>query len=547
MKIGLAQINPIIGDFTYNCNKIIEFAKKAKENGCRLVVFPELAVTGYPPQDLLLRPAFINDQQRAVAEMVARLPEIDVLFGAVVGRNKGSGKKLYNTALVARKGAIVSYVHKKLLPTYDVFDETRYFEPGSESGIYQLEDSYWGITVCEDAWSGDSDLYRCDPIFDLVHKARQEGKKLSGIINISASPFQQDKQDQRNRVIEKICTSQGLGFLYANQVGGQDSLLFDGCSFAMDNHGKVVARAHSFSEDLICLDTSTWQGDIHGEKLAAKKAILEGLVMGVRDYVRKCGFSSVVIGLSGGIDSALTAAIAVRALGPENVLGVAMPSPYSSDHSLADSISLSENLGCRFDTIPIAGILESFNRGLEPIFPAQQGDLTEQNLQARIRGNLLMAISNKFGSLLLTTGNKSEMAVGYCTLYGDMSGGLAVISDLPKQLVYGLANFINEDKEIIPANIINKPPSAELRPDQLDQDDLPDYEILDAILALHLEEGLGLAEITAVGFDRTVVQDILARVKINEYKRKQAPLGLKVTTKAFGIGRRFPNVQNYQG
>jgi NAD+ synthetase len=546
VKIALVQINPVIGDFAYNSAKIVEWAEKAAGLGCQLVIFPELAVTGYPPQDLLLRPQFIRDQLAAIDQMVAQLPPIDVLFGAVLPREQGRGKPLFNSAILAREGNIVFTSNKRLLPSYDVFDETRYFEPGKESGILESGGRFFGVTVCEDAWSGDIPDYNHDPIADLVQSAKERGLSLSGVINVSASPFQKDKPSLRQIIFKKICLNHGLCFLYANQVGGQDSLLFDGSSFALNGKGEILARAKAFAEDMVIVDLLTSQGSGKAEILEEEQAVYQGLVMGVRDYARKCRFTAAVIGLSGGIDSALTAAIAVDALGADQVLGVAMPSRYSSDHSLEDAEQLSKSLGCAFEIIAIEDIFQSFNRTLAPLFEGWPGDLTEQNLQARIRGNLLMALSNKFGHLLLTTGNKSEMAVGYCTLYGDMSGGLAVISDLPKQYVYRLAELVNSDFERIPWNILRKPPSAELKPEQTDQDDLPTYDLLDKILELHLEERLGLAEIIGKGFDEAVVQDILNRVRINEYKRKQAPLGLKVTTKAFGIGRRFPNVQNYQ-
>jgi NAD+ synthase (glutamine-hydrolysing) len=390
--------------------------------------------------------------------------------------------------------------------------------------------------------------YASEPVEQLISLATENQEKIAGIINISASPFQRNKEEIRKCIFQKISRRYSVPFLYCNQIGGQDSLLFDGRSLVMDKTGSVVAQAIGFAEDMIVVDSRSWQGDMNGSpQISEQAAVYQGLVMGVTDYVQKCHFSSVVLGLSGGIDSALTAAIAVDSLGPENVLGVALPSPYSSQDSLDDARKLAENLGCRFEVLPISELFDCFLTSLAPLFAGLDEDVTEQNLQARIRGNLLMALSNKFGNLLLTTGNKSEMAVGYCTLYGDMSGGLAVISDVPKQLVYQLASYINRSREIIPARIITKAPTAELKPDQTDQDDLPPYEILDQVLELHLEEGLGGREIVARGFDEQMVSDILRRVRINEYKRKQAPLGLKVTSKAFGFGRRYPNVQNYQG
>lgn len=548
MKIALVQINPVIGDFSYNCKKIISWSNRGKEQGCDLIIFPELAVSGYPPQDLLERQSFLDDHDLAVRDMLSSLPALDVMFGCIERRENGRGKKLYNSAIVARDSKIVFSARKQLLPSYDVFDETRYFEPGQPSGLYTLKGETFAVTVCEDVWSEEVSEYDIDPVDAHFAAASKNNVRISAVINISASPFQRNKEETRKSIFSSICRRYRVPLLYCNQIGGQDSLIFDGRSLVMDGSGSVVAQAKGFAEDLVTVDCRTWQGDMHGAPLvSAEAAVYSGLVMGVRDYVRKCGFSSVVLGLSGGIDSALTAAIAVDALGAENVLGVALPSPYSSAASLEDARQLAHNLGCLFEVIPIEQLFAGFKASLGGLFSGMAEDVTEQNLQARIRGNLLMALSNKFGHLLLTTGNKSEMAVGYCTLYGDMSGGLAVISDVPKQLVYDLAAYVNRTREIIPERIITKPPSAELKPDQTDQDDLPPYEILDQILEYHLEKGEGAEAIIARGFDKALVRDILKRVRINEYKRKQAPLGLKVTTKAFGFGRRFPNVQNYRG
>lgn len=548
VKIGLVQINPVIGDFEKNCGAILSWSKRAKTRGCDLVIFPELAISGYPPQDLLERKSFLAAHDAAINQLLGQLPALDVMFGCFEKRQGKKGKDLYNSAVVARDGKVVFRARKQLLPSYDVFDETRYFEPGSVSELYELNGVYFGVTVCEDVWSEEVLEYDIEPVEQLMSFATRNSKKVQGIINISASPFQRNKEEIRKNIFQKICQRHTIPFLYCNQIGGQDSLLFDGRSLVMDGTGSVVAQALGFEEDMIVVDSETWQGDMHAAlELREEAAVYQGLVMGVGDYVRKCHFSSVVLGLSGGIDSALTAAIAVDALGPENVLGVALPSPYSSEDSLEDAEKLAKNLGCRFEVLPISDLFDCFRRSLKPLFAGLEEDLTEQNIQARIRGNLLMALSNKFGHLLLTTGNKSEMAVGYCTLYGDMSGGLAVISDVPKQLVYRLSDYVNRVREIIPARIITKAPTAELKPDQTDQDDLPPYEILDQVLQLHLEEGKGKEEIISEGFEQQMVVDILRRVRLNEYKRKQAPLGLKVTTKAFGFGRRYPNVQNYQG
>lgn len=547
MKIALVQNNPVIGDFKRNCDNICKWAQKAKELGCGLVIFPELAVSGYPPQDLLERQSFLEDQQKSLAGLCVDLPDLDVMLGCFERRHGDGGKGLYNSAVVIRSGKIVFRARKQLLPSYDVFDETRYFEPGISAPLYRTGGYSFGVTVCEDIWSETVKDYDHDPVEEIFLVAQKEKNEVDGIINISASPFHRDKEAVRKEIFSSLCRKYTTTLFYCNQVGGQDSLLFDGRSLVMAEDGTLLAQADGFVEDLIVVDMEQRKGDLHGPtKISEESSIFSALVMGVRDYIHKCGFSSAVLGLSGGIDSALTAAIAVEALGAENVLAVALPSPYSSSDSLEDAKQLARNLGCQFEVIPIGELFQTFQTNLESLFEGMQDDLTEQNLQARIRGNLLMALSNKFGHLLLTTGNKSEMAVGYCTLYGDMSGGLAVISDVPKQLVYALSAYVNRNREIIPQRIITKAPSAELKPDQTDQDDLPPYEILDQILALHLEDGLSQQQIIDKGFDSSITIDILRRIRINEYKRKQAPLGLKVTTKAFGFGRRYPNVQNYQ-
>ena len=547
MKIALIQINPVIGDFQYNCDRIVARAREAYGAGCGLAIFPEMVVSGYPPQDLLERPSFVKNQERAVRAMLEELPQMDVLFGCFERRDGGAGKPLYNSAVVARKGKIIHRTRKRLLPSYDVFDEKRYFEPGAGGELYSVGGLTIAVTICEDIWHNEVDEYGVDPVRDLFTRAATEGKTIDCLVNLSASPFQRGKQSTRRRIMAGICERFRVPLFYCNQVGGQDSLLFDGASLVMDRSGEVTALAHEFREDMSIVDSANWRGERHGRVETDEfRSIHDGLVMGIRDYVGKCGFSSAVLGLSGGIDSALTAVLACRALGPENVLCVALPSPYSSAASMEDAVALAENLGCRFEVIEIDRLFKTFKESLGPLFTGLGEDLTEQNIQARIRGNLLMALSNKFGHLLLTTGNKSEMAVGYCTLYGDMSGGLAVIADCPKELVYDLSRWINRDGEVIPERILTKAPTAELKPGQCDQDDLPPYAILDQVLELHLEQGCGLEEIVSHGFEREMVRDVLNRVRINEYKRKQAPMGLKVTSKAFGYGRRYPNVQNYR-
>jgi len=547
MKIALVQTNPVIGDFSANCRAIILAAEQALARGCSLVVFPEMAVSGYPPQDLLERSSFLDAHEHAVASLVIDLPALAVMFGCFERRAGEQGKPLYNSVVVADGGEIVHRVYKQLLPAYDVFDETRYFEPGPVAELYHQGGLSFALTVCEDIWYEATGRYRRDPVASLFDAAADKGQHIDCLINVSASPFQHDKEPIRHALFRSLCARYQIPFLYVNQVGGQDSLLFDGHSLAMNGNAEIVARCAGFIPDMVVLDTETWRGEMHAPVQQESVAdVHAALVMGVRDYVRKCGFRSVVLGLSGGIDSALTAAIAADALGAENVLGVALPSPYSSDDSLEDARALAENLGCGFQILPISPLFAAFQETLQPLFSGLGEDLTEQNLQARIRGTLLMALSNKFGHLLLSTGNKSELAVGYCTLYGDMSGGLAVISDVPKQMVYALARYVNRGQERIPERSLSKAPTAELKVGQCDQDDLPPYEILDRILDLYLEQGWGMRELVDAGFDPAVVRDILRRIRLNEYKRKQGPMGLKVTSKAFGYGRRYPNVQNFQ-
>ncbi len=552
MKIALIQYNPRIGDFAANIAAIIGWLDKAKAAGCQLAVLPELALSGYPPQDLLERPAFLDDQDQAFARLMAKAHTIGIgVICGLVTRNPGPmGKPLHNSGVLFADGEVLFTTHKQLLPTYDVFDEARYFEPGCGNGTFRYQGLHLGVTICEDIWNDKSlfphPLYATDPVDAIL--AQADGP-VDLLINLSASPFNLGKAAIRQKIFANLCQRHHLPFIYVNQVGGQDSLIFDGDSIALDKFGTVAARAARFAEDLVVVDTDTWEGDIHGAPVDAEQetgGVCEALVLGTRDYVTKCGFSKAVIGLSGGVDSALTAAIAARALGPKNVLGVALPSPYSSPESLEDAQQVAKNLGIDFTILPITDLFETFLTALAPIFAGAAKDVTEQNIQARIRGNLLMAIANKQDRLLLSTGNKSENAVGYCTLYGDMSGGLAVIADVPKQLVYALCRHLNRDREIIPHRTIDKPPSAELAPNQRDEDDLPPYPVLDAILAAYLEEHRAIPEIVDMGFARAVVEDVVRRIRVNEYKRKQAPLGLKVTTKAFGQGRRYPTAEGYR-
>lgn len=539
VNIALVQTNPVIGAFERNLRQVEHWIERARQAKCQLVVFPELTLCGYPPQDLLERSAFLEAHDRVLEKLIHQVQDITCIIGAPEPR-QGAGKPLYNSALVLESGRVAFRARKQLLPTYDVFDETRYFEPGSGSTVFPFQGLRLGLNVCEDIWwSGDN--YAVNPVADLM---RDNGQP-DCLINISASPYYYGKLAERQQVFASLCRDHHLPLLYANQVGGQDGLIFDGHSMLMNGQGELIRLAAGFDEDMLVVSSDQWG---QGEAITLTDSVADvekALVLGVRDYLHKTGFTKAVLGLSGGIDSAVTAVIACKALGPENVLCVAMPSPYTADYSVEDAHTLAANLGCGFTKISIAGAMESYRQNLDPLFAGMAEDTTEQNIQARIRGNLLMALSNKCRRLLLSTGNKSEMAVGYCTLYGDMSGGLAVISDVPKVMVYQLARLINEEREIIPERIITRPPTAELKPDQCDQDDLPPYEVLDVVLHQYLEEQRSIEEIVQNGFDPKVVRDIVRRVKLNEYKRKQAPLGIKVTSKAFGSGRRYPVVQGF--
>ncbi len=555
MKIAIAQINPTIADITGNRDKIISFIQDAGTLGADLVIFPEMATIGYPPMDLLENRKLINDNLASIENIARRCTGVAVICG-YVDKDPDNHPLLYNAAAFMAGGKIVSRHFKTLLPTYDVFDELRYFSRAREHSVVEFMGRRIGVTICEDIWN-DLDFYAegrategtlekydyrrrydTDPVRELM------ARKADLLINISASPFTRGKNKFKRIMIADIARHHAVPVVYVNQVGGNDSLVFDGNSIAFNRQGRLIGRARPFEEDLAVIDpdsdeeTSISDSDI--------EEIRQALVLGIRDYVRKCGFTSVVIGLSGGIDSALTAALAVQALGPENVTGITMPSVYSSAGSVDDSRILAENLGIRFETVPIRFLFDKYRHILGEIFRGKPEDVTEENIQARIRGNILMAVSNKEKSLVLSTGNKSELAMGYCTLYGDMSGGLAVISDLPKTLVYDLSRHINRDREIIPDASITKPPSAELRPDQKDQDSLPPYETLDRILELYIEDHLSADEIIARGFQESVVRSVLHTVNINEYKRRQAAPGIKVTAKAFGAGRRIPIAQRFR-
>ncbi len=540
MKVALAQLNPVVGDITGNSERILSLARECAGSGAELVVFPELSLTGYPPRDLLDRPAFVQGSAVALDRIASHIPP---QTGVVVGAPLLLDGVLCNAAVVCRGGRVVHIARKRLLPYYDVFDETRYFAPGRSSGLWENSGEHLGFMVCEDAWRMPGlpeRQYVVDPVADLAH----EGATL--LVNLSASPFQQGKRAVRERIAHWHARRHGVPFILVNQAGGNDELIFDGSSLVAWPDGKTVA-CRRFDEDCIIVDTDTREvvrlrGD-EPDDGAARDEIAEvhdALVLGVRDYAAKCGFRQAVLGLSGGIDSALTAVIAVRALGPENVIGITMPSVYSSQGSVDDSYALAANLGMRIETIPIAGLTDAFGAALGPLFSGTPAGLAEENVQARIRGTLLMSLSNKFGWLLLTTGNKSELSTGYCTLYGDMNGGLSVLGDLLKTRVYDMSRWINRAGEVIPWDTIHKPPSAELRPDQKDSDSLPEYEVLDRVLSLYLEEQMDAAAIIGCGMDPDLVVRVLALVDRNEYKRRQAPPVLRVTGKAFGSGRRMP-------
>jgi len=543
MKIALAQINPTIGDFVLNTEKIMAAAKKAIGLSCDLVVFSELAISGYLPKDLLEKEDFVKANLMHLHKLVKSINRVGVICGFVDRNPAKEGNPLYNSAVLFDKGKILHHVHKRLLPTYDVFDERRYFEPGTECTFFLYKDCRIGLTICEDIWNDKGffprRLYPLDPAEIII----KEGANL--LINIAASPYHVGKRELKWEMFRDIAKKYRVPLLYVNQVGGNDSVLFDGISLALDSKGRIVARARDFEEDMVIFDTHSQRGDLHSVSGTDTESLLNALIMGTRDYVRKCGFSRAVVGVSGGIDSALTACIAVQALGRENVRAIFMPSQYTRKENFEDTNELAENLGIRLLNVPIEGIFRKFLQELSPLFKDVATEVTGQNIQARIRQIILMALSNKLGYLLLSTGNKSELAVGYCTLYGDMSGGLAAISDVPKTMVYRIARLINKGKEVIPKRIIQKPPSAELKPHQLDKDDLPSYEVLDGILKAYIEDNKSTEEIIGMGFEPSIVRDIISRVDRNEYKRHQAPPGLKVTTKSFGYGRRYPIAQRY--
>ena len=573
MKLAIAQLNPTIGDLTGNSQQILDAAEIAANQGVRLLLTPELSLCGYPPRDLLLNPSFVAAMATQVQQLARELPpQVAVLVGIATRNptaNAAGGKALFNSIALLEQGKVQQVFHKRLLPTYDVFDEHRYFEPGLQSNAFTLDEMRIGVTICEDLWNDEEFWgkrnYQVNPIADLA----QQGVDI--IVNLSASPYSTGKQQVREAMLRHSAKRYQQTILYANQVGGNDDLIFDGNSVAFNRSGEVVCRACAFDSDLVILEFDPERRDLLTGIITASPTSIDeeiwlALVLGVRDYSCKCRFNKAVIGLSGGIDSALVAAIATAALGRENVLGVLMPSPYSSDHSIKDAQELAKNLGINTQIIPIGDLMQTYDQTLEPLFAGTEFGITEENIQSRIRGNLLMAIANKFGYLLLSTGNKSEMAVGYCTLYGDMNGGLAVIADLPKTQVYSLCQWLNsvaqreialnhQDKpiannwfsiitnhqgEIIPKNILVKPPSAELKPGQVDQDSLPSYEVLDDILHRLIHEHQSAEQIIKAGHNPTIVNKIIRLVTRAEFKRRQAPPGLKITDRAFGTGWRMP-------
>jgi len=544
VKIALAQINPTVGDFGGNLEKIVAASRRAAEQGARLTVFSELAICGYPPADFLEKPSFLARCRTAVDDLAAATAELPtaVLAGVALAAEPGSGKPAVNAAVLLDGGHLLLEQHKRLLPFYDVFDEQRYFAPSRQQHVVELDGLRLGISICEDAWNDKNfwprRLYTVDPMEELM---RQQPALH---INLSSSPFWHGKRATRREMLAAIARRDGVPVLMCNQVGGNDSLIFDGSSLALNERGELIAQAASFAEDLVVLDpfeapvVNARDEDTAEDDTAAA---YHALVLGTRDYVRKCGFRKVLVGLSGGIDSALVAAIAKDALGAENVMGIGMPSPYSSAGSIEDSRKLAANLGIQFEVIGISGLFGEYSKALETLFAGMKPDTTEENIQSRIRGSLLMALSNKFSSLVLTTGNKSEMAVGYCTLYGDMVGALAVIGDLVKTRVYAVCHWLNRDHEVIPHAILEKPPSAELRPGQKDTDSLPPYEVLDPILEAYVERYEPPERIAHdYGFELALVQQVVRLVERSEYKRQQAAPVLKVTSKSFGMGRRFP-------
>jgi NAD+ synthase (glutamine-hydrolysing) len=548
MKIGIAQLNPIIGDIVNNSQQILEASQQAADAGVRLLLTPELSLCGYPPRDLLLYHGFIESMSRELQSLATKIPpQLALLLGTVTFNPNATAKgekPLFNSIALLEGGQVRQVFHKRLLPTYDVFDEDRYFQPGGESDWFVLDNLKFGVSICEDLWNDEEfwgkRSYTVNPIEELAES------RVDLILNLSASPYTVNKQKLREAMLNHAAIRYDKPIIYVNQVGGNDDLIFDGNSVGFNRRGEVVCRAKACQSELILVDFAEDRQDLipssYLEQLVETQAeeIWQALVLGVKDYAKKSGFTKVILGLSGGIDSSLVAAIAVAAMGKDNVLGILMPSPYSSQHSITDALALAKNLGIQTEQFPIQDIMSGYDRLLEPLFAGTSFGIAEENIQSRIRGNLLMAIANKFGYLLLSTGNKSEMAVGYCTLYGDMNGGLAVIADLPKTCVFDICHWIDRQEEIIPANVLTKPPSAELKPGQLDRDSLPPYEILDDILYQIVHQHKSELEIVRSGHEAATVSQVMKLVARAEFKRRQAPPGLKITDRAFGTGWRMP-------
>ncbi|MBK1826232.1 NAD+ synthase [Haloferula rosea] len=543
MKVGLVQLNATIGDFPGNAKRLLAAYRECLENGADIVVAPELALVGYPPRDLVFKSRFVPSCLQALDYLAGEIGEVPLLVGYVDHHpHEKAGKWFRNGAAFLQHGEVREKRWKTLLPTYDVFDERRYFEPADHCEPIEWNGKKLGVTICEDIWTDDyldRPFYEREPVTELV----DAGAEI--IFNLSASPFHLGKPAQRDEMLGKVAKEAGVPVIYCNCVGANDQLVFDGNSRVLSPNGSVIASLPGFEEAVAVVDAVS--GGVLADPMEDCEQLWRALVLGVRDYVQKTGFNSVCLGLSGGIDSALTAAVACEAIGADKVHGLTMPSPYSSGGSVSDSFALANNLGMRCDEVGISGILGEVQSAMAPLFEGMEEDVTEENMQARIRGLLLMSLSNKFNHLLLTTGNKSELAVGYCTIYGDMCGGLAVISDLPKTRVYDVCRWLNREREVIPWNTIEKPPSAELRPDQKDQDTLPEYAVLDGILQAYVELHESTDEIVARGYDETLVRWVQRRVDLNEWKRQQAAPGIRVTSKAFGMGRRMPIVQRFQG
>ena len=539
MKIALGQINPTVGDFSGNAAKIIDFSHRALADGAGLILFPELSVCGYPPRDLVERPSFVARNRESLERIAAETQGIAVICGVVTPADSTTGKSVMNSAALLMDSKVAFIQSKMLLPTYDVFDEMRNFAPAQKQELFSFCGNRMALTICEDAWNDkrfwDKRLYTVDPVESLINAGG------NFVLNISASPFWIGKRQFRQDMLASIARQHKVPVVLVNQVGGNDSLVFDGSSLVLNAEGEVIAQGRSFEEDLVYFDSKTLTGEMHEQIAGEEASVYSALVLGTRDYMHKCGFQKAIIGLSGGIDSALTAVIAAEAAGPENVIGVGMPGPYSSQGSIDDARALANKLGIRFELLSINPAYEAYRQTLQSVFAGMKEDVTEENIQARIRGSLIMAMSNKFGALVLSPGNKSELGVGYCTLYGDMVGGLAVISDVPKTLVYRLSHYVNSLRAVIPQASLEKPPSAELRPDQKDSDSLPPYDVLDAVLEDYVEDSHSAERIAADrSLDIEVVKRVIRLVDRAEYKRQQAAPGLKISPKAFGYGRRFP-------